>query len=97
VDQVVIQGREHLTLYSMGSGAWHKPFCRTCGMAFTNETADLTAEQIAALPERKRRWWESSRTGQPINLRLLDDFDFKTLPTRKLDGYNIIPPQYVNP
>ena len=83
--------------YSMGSGCWSKPFCKTCGIAVTNEPIDLNPDQIAALPERRRKFWEGSKAMTPINLRLLDDFDFKTLETRKFDGYTMIPTQYVNP
>ena len=97
MDQVVIQGQENMTQYSMGSGVFVKPFCKTCGVAITNLPADLTPEQLAAIPERKRFFWEHSKTIAPFNLRLLDDFDFKSLKTRNFDGYNIIPPKYVNP
>lgn len=34
---------------------------------------------------------------RPINLRVLNDFDCRTLKIRQIDGWNEIPPAYVNP
>lgn len=44
---------------------------------------------------KKRR--AASRDNRNINLRILHDFDFKTLKTQRLDGLGSIPGDYVNP
>jgi len=86
-----------MTIYSMGTGILNKPFCKTCGLGVTNRPADLSPEQIDALPERRRQWWQKSKAIASVNLRLLDTFDYKSLETRKFDGYRLIPTPYLNP
>ncbi len=90
-------GTENLAYYVMSSGFLRKAFCKTCGVHIMNQLNDLTEEQVAALPEQAQVWRPRMMGCQPINLRTLDDFDFKTLKTLKLDGYNLAKPPYVNP
>ena len=80
----------------MGSGAWRKTFCKTCGVPISNETADLSDEEIAALPEIVRNWRVKCLDLLPLNLRTLNGFDFKSLPTRIGEGKKLGKP-YVNP
>jgi hypothetical protein len=56
----------------------------------------LDAEE-AALEGRAKEWREGGKEMCPITLRILDDFDFKTVKTKKVDGWNAIKPLYVNP
>ena len=81
----------------MGRGLFEKKFCKTCGVPFTNSSRTMTDEELAAMDEGSRGWYNKGLTFTPINLRILHDFDVKTLKTEKLDGFNNIKPLYENP
>jgi hypothetical protein len=83
----------------MGTGSSFKPFCKTCGVAVRNEARTLSDEEFAKLAEPVQRINKRMQEFSPINIRLLDDFDYKTLKTRQLDGvsFNNEHAPYVNP
>ncbi len=96
-DQTIIHGRGNITYYVMGTGAWRKGFCKTCGVQLMNEINPLTDDEVAALPELARAYRKRMINCRPINLRILNDYDFSKLETLKYDGYNAVKPMYVNP
>lgn len=66
-----------------------------CGFSLTQHRP-LDAE-LEALDDATRAFRDRSKIMRPITLRVLDDFDFKTVKTNQLDGWNIVKPLYVNP
>jgi hypothetical protein len=58
---------------------------------------DLTAEEIAALPEAVRDFRAARRDKRSLNLRILNDFDVKCVKPVRDDGGWSRPPLYVNP
>lgn len=81
----------------MNTRVFRKAFCRTCGVQITNNVSPLTDEQVAALPDPLRAWRTRMLDTQPLNLRVLNDFDARSLETTKADGYHIVQSPYVNP
>lgn len=53
--------------------------------------------EIEELSDQAKAWRERAIGLRPITLRVLDDFDFKTVETRRMDGWGLIKPLYVNP
>ncbi|KAH8912192.1 glutathione-dependent formaldehyde-activating enzyme [Coniochaeta sp. PMI_546] len=98
-DQVVIQGRENLSYYVFGTGVWRKGFCKTCGVQIMNEPNPLTPEQVEALPASAKAFREGKLDWMPINIRILNNFDFDAIKDKvqRLDGWNMAKPGYVNP
>ncbi|KAL1879754.1 hypothetical protein Daus18300_001591 [Diaporthe australafricana] len=96
-EDTVIEGREHLAYYTFNTNVVRKAFCRHCGVHVCGERNPLTDAEIEALDEGKKAFFERIQTIQPITLRVLDDFDFKTKETKRLDGWNIMKPLYTNP
>ncbi|CAN8102363.1 unnamed protein product [Discula destructiva] len=96
-DQSVVFGRENLSYRIFSGKTDRKGFCKHCGVTLFNEANPLTDEQIAALSEGPKKWREESKDQRNINLRILHDFDFKTLKTQRLDGWSEIPGDYVDP
>lgn len=98
-----------LRSYAFNRGIFVKTFCSICGVYLTNEfNTSFTAEQIAAFPDDAKAFRERMKGYRPFNIRILNDFDFKTLgepgKTSKEDGGRIerlkgdaYPPLYVNP
>ncbi|KAJ0115342.1 glutathione-dependent formaldehyde-activating gfa [Diaporthe amygdali] len=97
VEETVIEGREHLDYRAFNKTVVRKAFCRHCGVHICNELNELTDAEIEALNDAAKAWRDRSKSIRPITLRVLDDFDFKTLKTNRLDGWDIIKPLYVNP
>ncbi|KAI1461379.1 glutathione-dependent formaldehyde-activating enzyme [Annulohypoxylon moriforme] len=96
-EQVVIEGKENLTVYLFNTRLFGKSFCKVCGIAVNNDTQSVSEEQLNALSEEKRNFVKSGLALNPVNLRLFDDVDIKDLNVGKFDGYNINPPPYVEP
>lgn len=57
----------------------------------------LLDAEFEALSDAAKEWRELTKSMRPINLRVLDDFDFKTVKPRQLDGWNFLKPLYENP
>lgn len=96
----MIQGRENLSYYVFRRGVWRKGFCKTCGVHVMNEpNPTLTAEQVEALPAEIKAFREAKLDWMPINIRILNNFDFDAIKDKvvHLDGWNAIKPDYVNP
>ncbi|KAB5572065.1 Mss4-like protein [Coniochaeta sp. 2T2.1] len=98
-DQVVIQGRDSLSYYVFGNCVWRKGFCKTCGVQIMNEPNPLTDEQVEALPAEVRAFRDGKMDWFPVNLRILNDFDFDAVmdKVQRMDGWNMAKPPYVNP
>lgn len=56
-----------------------------------------TDEEAEGLSDEAKAWRERGTHMRPINLRILNDFDCKALKTMRVDGWNEIKPEYVNP
>lgn len=97
-EQVIVQGRENLRTYQFATGIVVKTFCKTCGVNVTNEAADLSEEQVAALPDFLRGFYAGQKLQCGLNLRVLNDYNVKDIkePTRSTFTVNI-EPLYVNP
>jgi len=94
----VIQGRDNLSYYSSGTGAWRKGFCKKCGVHIMNEPAPLTPEQVNALSPEGKASHDGAIDLQPVNIRILNDFDLDAIKDKvhRHDGWNT-KPDYVNP
>lgn len=57
----------------------------------------FTDEEVENLSDAAKAFRESILNLRAINLRVLNDFDCKVLKTRQVNGWNEIPPPYVNP
>ncbi|KAG6366312.1 hypothetical protein INS49_000489 [Diaporthe citri] len=97
IEDTVIEGREHLAYRSFNKNVVRKAFCKHCGTHVCNEPKPLTDAEIEALNDAAKAWRDRSLIIRTITLRVLDDFDFKTVKTNKLDGWDIVKPLYVNP
>ncbi|KAK4166062.1 hypothetical protein QBC43DRAFT_26100 [Cladorrhinum sp. PSN259] len=96
--QLVVQGKENLTPYAFGHKSWRRWFCKTCAVyIFTDVNDDLTAEELAALPEGVRGFREKMGDRRPFNLRVLDEFDLGSVDAKLNDGWKNQTPEYVNP
>lgn len=61
-------------------------------------TLDQPIEQeVNDLSDDKKALYDRVVNMRAINLRILNDFDCKTLKTRHADGWNDFKPEYVNP
>jgi hypothetical protein len=58
---------------------------------------DLTEDEIAALPELYQQFRSSHINTQPLNLRVVNGLDVKTLKPGRGDGFSKQEPQYVYP
>ncbi|KAI0132536.1 glutathione-dependent formaldehyde-activating enzyme [Xylariales sp. AK1849] len=94
---VAIEGRENITQYLMGQNIFCKGFCKICGVPIENKAADLTQEQLEAVPEAGRRWYEFGKHYWSVNARVLNGVDLELLKKERLDGWNNITPGYTNP
>jgi len=82
----------------MGLRAFEKTFCKVCGVNVGNEAADLSEEELAALPEKLRGLHKMAQTVSPTNLKVLNDVDFGGLKdARKITEGALAEPKYVNP
>jgi hypothetical protein len=96
-EHVAMEGAENLSHYLMGRQLTPKGFCKTCGVVIQSKPADLTEEQIAALPEGTGKWFNFSKAYRAINAKILNGVDLGPLNVKKIDGWNIVEPKYVNP
>ncbi|KAI0014357.1 glutathione-dependent formaldehyde-activating enzyme [Xylariaceae sp. FL0662B] len=96
-EQVVIEGEENLALYVWGEKLWGKTFCKICGVPVHNVLQTISEEQVAKMTENAKKWTVGAAHLKPINLRLFDGVNVKDLNVGKIDGYNIVQPQYVEP
>lgn len=83
--------------YVFGKRIMSKTFCKTCGVQLTNEPRDLSDEEVAALSDDSRAWYEGSQVRHPVNLRVLNGVDLKKLTPMKLTQGAELEPKYVNP
>ncbi|CAM1511435.1 Fc.00g089480.m01.CDS01 [Cosmosporella sp. VM-42] len=97
IEEVVIQGKENLTLYAMGKKMMSKTFCKTCGIPVGNVGNKLSGEEIEALGPDLQKWYHQCFLVEPINIRTLNGFDLESVETSRFDGFNLILPKYVNP
>lgn len=96
-EYVAIEGRENLSNYLMGRQITLKGFCKVCGVVIQSKPADLTEEQVAALPEGPRKWYGFGKVYHVINAKTLNGVDLEPLKVKKIDGWNIVEPKYINP
>lgn len=97
-DQIVLQGEENLGKYGFGYGVLQKTFCKTCGVNITNQTLDLSDEEVKGLPEKAYKRWKFMSEWRPVNLRVLDGFDVEEIKTpEKLTHGVDFEPKYVYP
>ncbi|OAA68377.1 glutathione-dependent formaldehyde-activating gfa [Niveomyces insectorum RCEF 264] len=102
-DQVAIQDPDNnRVFYVFGKYANYKVFCRRCGVHIGAAPYPVTEEELAALPEIARSdnalvWRERSATRAPVNTRVLHGIEFDKLVPRRVPGYTLIQPPYVNP
>ena len=57
----------------------------------------MSDEVVANLPEMAKKWTVDMHHLRPLNLRIMNGVDLKDIKTTHIDGYNVIPPKYVNP
>ncbi|KAK3292201.1 Mss4-like protein [Chaetomium fimeti] len=96
--QLAIQGRDNLFYYKFGNHIWRKLFCKTCGVHIASEVnPDQTEEEIAALPEMYQQFRATHFNTQPLNLRVVNGLDVKSLKVIRGDGWSKQIPQYVYP
>lgn len=81
----------------MGSNIMHKTFCRICGVQMTNVPNKLSDEDAAALPPQVKSFYEAQFQMACVNIRTLNNFDISSVKVGKVDGFNMIPPPYVDP
>ncbi|CAH0028271.1 unnamed protein product [Clonostachys rhizophaga] len=97
-DQVVIQGTEHLSTYASGMlKAWEKAFCSQCGVFVVRRPLPIPDEVSVHIPAAVREWTVDAQHLLPLNLKLLNGVDISQLKITHIDGYDVIPPPYVNP
>jgi hypothetical protein len=96
--ELTIQGRDNVSLYKFGNKTWRKLFCKTCGVNVGSEVnPDLTEDEVAALPEVYRQFRSKHINTQPLNLRVVNGLDVKTLKPGRGDGFSVQEPAYVWP
>lgn len=95
--QVVIEGREHLGMYSFGKKTGEKSFCKICGVPVHNELSQPTAEELAAMTDEERDWRLGGLALAPVNLRVINDLDVNELTVTQFEGYTVWRPPYVEP
>ncbi|KAH6856844.1 Mss4-like protein [Chaetomium sp. MPI-CAGE-AT-0009] len=97
-NQLAIQGRDNVFYYKFGNHIWRKLFCKTCGVHIGSEVnPDQTEEEIAALPEMYQQFRINHVNTQPLNLRIVNGLDVKSLKVIRGDGWSKQDPQYVYP
>ncbi|KAM0257586.1 hypothetical protein ACHAQJ_004286 [Trichoderma viride] len=95
---VFLSGDEaNIGRYEFNRRSLYKRFCKICGVGMTNNFKILSEEEIAALPEMVRTVYEKRYMHTSVNARVLHGVDVTKLETRKVDGLNGIPGDYVNP
>ncbi|GKT59253.1 glutathione-dependent formaldehyde-activating enzyme [Colletotrichum tofieldiae] len=98
VDQVVLSGDDDkIGRYTFSHRILAKTFCKTCGVPLTNQCNPLTEEERNALAEDARYWHNWSKDKHPVNARVLNGVDLKSLKTLYVDGKTEHQPAYVNP
>jgi len=97
-NELVIQGRDNVSFYKFGNKIWRKLFCKTCGVNIGSEVnPDMTEDEIAALPELYQQFRTSHINARPLNLRVVNGLDVKTLKPGRGDGFSKQEPQYIYP
>ncbi|KAH6605969.1 glutathione-dependent formaldehyde-activating enzyme [Trichoderma cornu-damae] len=95
---VVLSGDEaNIGKYGFNNHLIDKTFCKTCGVGLTNVFKVMSEEQVAAMPERTRDVYAVKHMYTGVNARTLHGVDLAKLKTKKVDGLNRIPGDYVNP
>ncbi|SPO04400.1 uncharacterized protein DNG_07085 [Cephalotrichum gorgonifer] len=85
-EQVAFQSRDNLSYYSYNDKLLTKPFCKTCGVTFANEFADVTQEHLDSVSEASRKFREAQLGTCPFNLRVLDNFSLDGLKITHMPG-----------
>ncbi|KAL7938807.1 Mss4-like protein [Trichoderma chlorosporum] len=97
-ESVILSGDEaNMGRYKFNTRMVDKVFCKTCGVVLLNQFNDLSEEEIAALPERMRLFRDRQHAFTGFNARVLHGVDISKFKTKKVDGANNIPGEYVNP
>lgn len=97
-NQVVLTGDDDkIGRYAFRYHILFKTFCKRCGVPMTNLHNPMTDEEQAALPERVQFWHNLSKSKYPVNIRVLDGIDLKSLKPQQIDGKTEHQPEYVNP
>ncbi|TFB07079.1 hypothetical protein CCMA1212_000381 [Trichoderma ghanense] len=95
---VVLSGDEaSIGRYQFNRRMLSKVFCKICGVIMANQFNELTAEELEALPEMPRRVYDAQHDYTGVNARVLQGVDVGRFTTKKVDGLNKIPGEYVNP
>ncbi|KAK3944938.1 putative glutathione-dependent formaldehyde-activating gfa protein [Diplogelasinospora grovesii] len=97
-DQVAIEGGENLSEYVFGTSLCRKAFCKRCGVYLTNDNVPMTEEVISALPPPVQEW--ARRKVLPVTLRALNHVDLGGKvkeQAKRMPGWSVIQPMYVNP
>ncbi|GJC94115.1 glutathione-dependent formaldehyde-activating enzyme [Colletotrichum higginsianum] len=98
IDQVVLSGDDDsIGRYAFSHRILSKTFCKICGVPLTNQYNPLTEEERSMLTEDARHWHNVFREKHPVNARVLNGVDWKTLKTQHSDGKTQFQPGYVNP
>ncbi|KAI3331521.1 glutathione-dependent formaldehyde-activating enzyme [Xylariaceae sp. AK1471] len=95
--QVVVEGKENLGLYLFNKRAAKKRFCKICGVPVCQETVQFSEEKVAQMPENMKKWYVGAKDLTSLNLRVIHGLNVGDLNPKRFDGYNFIPPQYVEP
>ncbi|KAJ0315500.1 hypothetical protein COL5a_011948 [Colletotrichum fioriniae] len=97
-DQVVLTGDDDkIGRYIFGHHILAKTFCKNCGVPITNQFNPLSEEEQSNLVELAQYWYERSKTRHPVNARVLDGVNVKSLKVAQIDGKTEHQPGYVNP
>ncbi|KAK1988519.1 glutathione-dependent formaldehyde-activating enzyme [Colletotrichum cereale] len=97
-DQVVLSGDDsNIGRYTFSHRILAKTFCKTCGVPLTNQYNPLTEEERNALAKDARQWHDWSKDKHPVNARVLNGVDLKSLKVHHADGKTEFQPGYVNP
>ncbi|KAF9881821.1 glutathione-dependent formaldehyde-activating enzyme [Colletotrichum karsti] len=98
VEHVVLTGDDDkIGRYSFGHHILYKTFCKRCGVPMTNCQMPKTEEEFAALAEAAQYWHSRMAPMNPVNVRVLNGVDLKSLKIQQLDGKTEHQPGYENP
>ncbi|KAM0328208.1 hypothetical protein ACHAQA_005615 [Verticillium albo-atrum] len=98
-EQVVLHGDEkNIARYEFGKKNMGKMFCRICGVHMTNLASHKSEEELAAMSDDERGYFEGGKARHPVNLRVIDGLDLESLrgKIKQIRGAESLP-KYVNP
>ncbi|KAM0275888.1 hypothetical protein ACHAQH_007320 [Verticillium albo-atrum] len=98
-EQVVLFGDEkNIGRYEFGTRNMGKMFCRICSVHMTNLASEKSEEELAAMSDEERGYFEGGKARHPVNLRVIDGLDLDALRSKiiQIKGAESLP-KYVNP